>query len=315
VRVVITGAAGFIGAALAARYRAEGAEVIGVDRTRGPGIRAGDILAPQTWADVLDGADLVIHTAAVVSFVAPLPHAWQVNVLGTRRVLAAAAAAGVPRFVHLSSVAVFGYRFPLEVDETFPPQVVGHSYQDTKIASEAVVLAAHAAGEIAATVVRPGDVYGPRSTPWVVKPLALLRSGRAVLPGGGRGLFAPTYVDNLVDGIVLAAGDAGRGQVVTLSDGITVTTGEYFERLAAIGGGRVRTAPAPVARTLARGTGSVERALGRDSELSAATVAYLLRTGSYSIGKARRVLGHDPQVGLEEGMARTARWLQDGSPA
>jgi nucleoside-diphosphate-sugar epimerase len=312
--VVITGAAGFIGAALAARYRAAGAQVRGIDRAPGPGIVAGDTTDPAGWAEQLAGADLVVHTAAVVSFVAPWELAWRVNVLGTARVVQAAVAAGVPRLVHLSSVAVYGFDFPREVDETYPPRVLGLPYQDTKVASEAVVLAAHARGDIDATVVRPGDVYGPRSLPWVVKPLRLLRAGRAVLPGGGRGLFAPTYIDNLVDGIVRASGDPGRGEVFTLADGISVTTGEYFGRLAAIGGGRVRTAPAPAARLLARGLGSVERAIGRDSELSAATIDYLLRTGTYSIAKARRVLGHQPHVLLDEGMARTAQWLRAAGP-
>ena len=132
------------------------------------------------WADALAGVDTVVHTAAIVSTVAPIDKAWEVNVLGTRKVLDAAIAAGVGRFVHLSSVAAYGFDFPENVDETYPVRVSGglSSYTDTKVNSEQVVLAAHAAGEIECVVVRPCDVYGPGSV-WIREPLALVKSGSA----------------------------------------------------------------------------------------------------------------------------------------
>ncbi len=76
----------------------------------------------------------------------------------------------------------------------------GHTYVDTKIASEQVVLQAHAAGEIECTVIRPGDVYGPGSRPWTVLPVDAIRQNRFFLPAMGRGIFSPVYVDNLLDG-------------------------------------------------------------------------------------------------------------------
>ncbi|NED63793.1 NAD-dependent epimerase/dehydratase family protein, partial [Streptomyces sp. SID10244] len=73
---------------------------------------------------------------------------------------------GVGRFIHFSSVAAFGFEYPDNVDETYPVAVNGDVYTDTKVNSEAVVLAAHAAKEIDVTVIRPGDVWGPGSV-WV----------------------------------------------------------------------------------------------------------------------------------------------------
>jgi nucleoside-diphosphate-sugar epimerase len=311
-RVLITGASGFIGRALVQRFAELGSEVVGVDLVADPaaGIVAGSTLQPSAWAQQLAGADLVIHTAAIVSNTAPRTQVWRVNVLGTQRVLQAAVAAGVRRFVFLSSITVWGDDFPDGVTESDPPVIQGRPYADSKIAGEAVVLAAHAAGLIDVTVVRPGDVYGPGSRPWVLIPLAVIRAGRAVLPDGGRGIFTPVYFDDLVDGVVLAAClDAGRGHVFTITAGHGVSNAEYFGRLAAMVGGRVRTVPRGAGIALVAAVGAAERALGRPSELSTATARMMLRRGTYSIAKAQRTLGYQPAVDLDTGMARTRDWL------
>ena len=121
-KVFITGANGFIGKALTARLRELGAEVTGVDLVGDPanGIVEGTTSDPDVWKDALDGVDAVVHTAAIVSTVAPIDKAWEVNVLGTRKVLDAAIAAGVSRFVHLSSVAAYGFDFPDERRRDLP---------------------------------------------------------------------------------------------------------------------------------------------------------------------------------------------------
>lgn len=275
-KVFITGANGFIGKALAARLRQLGAEVTGVDLRPDPanGIVAGNTTDPEAWAAALQGVHTVVHTAAVVSLVAPYDEAWRVNVLGTRRVLEAAMKAGVQRFVHLSSVAAFGFEFPDGVDESYPTHGTGgvSTYHDTKINSEAVVLAAHAAGEIDVTVIRPADVYGPGSV-WVREPLSLVKSGQMVLPNDGQAIFHVVYIDNFVDGMVLAiSSDAAVGQIITLGDAQGVTCGEYFGRLATMAGGKVRTMPLGLAIRLVGTMGAVQRRLGRRSELGAATM-------------------------------------------
>jgi nucleoside-diphosphate-sugar epimerase len=312
--VVITGANGFIARHLSDRLSRAGVAVRGVDLEADPGrgIRAGSTTAPEAWSDMLVGADAVVHTAALVSNVAPLDRIWTVNVLGTSRVVDAAARAGVPHVVHLSSIAAFGHDFPDGVTEDHPPRVTGASYGDTKVAGEAVVLAAHAASRIDVTVVRPGDVYGPGSRPWVLIPIELVRRRQALLPDRGRGIFSPVYVDNLVDGILLALSEpAARGEIFTMTDGVGVTCADYFGRLATLVDGRVTLLPTAVARPLALAVGAAARAVGRESELSGASVAMLLRTGTYSIDKARLLLGYEPAIDLDEGMRRVADWLDE----
>ena len=312
--IFITGANGFIGRTLAERLRSEGHSVRGVDRQASGGVASGDTTEPGAWAELLTGCDVLIHTAAVVSNAVPASEQWRVNVLGTRRVIEAAGRAGVGRFVHLSSVRAFGDRgFPDDVDEAWPVRPDGHAYVDTKVASEQVVLQAHAADEIDVTVIRPGDVYGPGSRPWTLLPLELVRKGQAVLPANGKGIFSPVFVDDLVSGVLAATwSPAGAGQVFTLPGVVPVTVFEFFNHYARMLGVRApRCVPTAVAVALAEVAGRAERLRGRESELNAETVHYLARTGGYSRAKAERVLGWVPVVDLDEGMARTEAWLRE----
>jgi len=311
-RVFITGANGFIGRALAIRLRELGAQVTGVDLAADPehGVIAGSTTDPAAWADALAGVDAVIHTAAIVSNVASVADAWQVNVLGTRLVLQEAAQHGVRRFVHLSSIAAYGFDYQGVIDETYPIRVNGDSYTDTKVNSEAVVMTAHAAGEIPCTIIRPGDVYGPGSV-WVREPLQMIKARQLVLPAGGAGVFHPIYIDDLVDGILLAlSNEAAAGQVFLLTAGHGIPCKEFFGRLAAMAGGSITMLPSAIAVPLAATAGKVLRGLRQPSELSAATMRMLSATGDFSIDKARSVLGFEPRVPFDEGMKRVQAWAR-----
>lgn len=314
-RVFVTGALGFIGRAIADRWRAAGAEVRGVDHVadRALSVVAGDVAAPGEWQRHAAGCDLVVHTAAVVSNALGQDASWRVNVLGTRNVLDAAARGSAQRFVHLSSIRAFSdLGFPDDVDERRPVRPDGAPYVDTKIASEHVVLQAHAGGELACTIVRPGDVYGPGSRPWVVMPLEMIRARAFALPALGRGRFSPVYVDDLVDGIALAAGSpAASGQVLTLSGGETVSTREFFShhhRWAGVRGPLLL--PTPVALAIAHGVAAANRLRRVESEVNPVSMRYFTRRGGYSIAKARALLGYEPAVGLEDGMRRTEAWVR-----
>src|SRR5687767_13403258 len=141
-RVFITGALGFIGRTLSERFAAMGAEVRGVDVTASTdgAVVAGDIRSSGQWQKHVEGCELVIHTAAVVSNTAPPDLFWEVNVLGTRHVVEAARG-GAQRLIHFSSIRAYSdSRFPDGADETHPVRPDGHLYVDTKIASEQVVL-------------------------------------------------------------------------------------------------------------------------------------------------------------------------------
>lgn len=313
---VVTGANGFIGRAFAHRLRERGDTVRGVDLRADPdaGVVAGDVTDPATWQHLVEPGATIVHTAALVSNLPSLAEAWRVNTLGTRRVLDAAVTRGAARVVYLSSVRAFSdLGFPDGVTEAHPLRPDGNPYVDTRIAAEQVALQAHAAGEVDVTVVRPGDVYGPGSRPWTLLPVEMIKANRFLLPAMGRGIFSPVHADDLVSGLVLAADRAeAAGQVFTLSGGVGVETrvffGHYYRMLGRRGPVVMPTAAALALATAAAG---LNRVRGADDETNPTAVRYLCRTGTYSIEKARAVLGYEPVVDLDEGMRRTEAWLRD----
>lgn len=303
-RVFVTGASGFLGRGIADRYRAAGAEVRGVDLVADPafGVVAGDVAERGAWQEAAAGCDLVVHTAAAVTMAGDLAGVYRANVIGTRNVLEAAERGGASRLLHLSTVVTFGFDFPDGVTERDPVQVTGLPYGDTKVAAEQLLLQAHAEGRVPVTIVRPGDVYGPRSRAWALIPVELLRARRLVVPA--RGVFSPVYVDDLLDGLEAAA-RGPAGEVFTLSGGVGVANREFFAPYARFTGRPLPLVPGPVAIA----GGRVAGRLPGFGEMNAFAARYLDRRGTYSIAKAREVLGWSPKVGVDEGLERTVAWL------
>jgi nucleoside-diphosphate-sugar epimerase len=312
----ITGASGFIGGLLRERLSAAGADVRGLDFSTDlkRGIVAADISEPEVWTAALEGAEVVVHAAAAVSDNVTRDVAWRNNVVGTRNVLDAAIAGGAKRFVHLSTVRVYGDAdFPDGVAESYPVRPDGTPFTDSKIAAEQVVLQAQAAGEIECVILRPGDVYGPGARQWTVLAVDAIRGNRFVLPARGEGIFSPLYVDNLLDAIELACTvEDAAGRILTITDGVGVSCAEFFGHYSRmLGKGAPRTIPTLAAVGLAALPEVAARIGGTNPEATRASMRYLARPGTYSIAAAREKLGYEPAVGLDEGMRATEAWLQE----
>ena len=276
-RAVVTGASGFLGSAFARALVAQGADVLGLDLVPGDGeweTRAADLARPGDWEGALKGADLVVHTAARVGEVGTWAQFRAQNAEATRRVVAASADAG--RLLHLSSIVVHGTRFPDPCPEAHPPRPTGNPYTDTKIAAEHAVLAAAAAGRVRATVIRPGDVYGPGSRQWTVRAIEMLKAGRFALVDGDRGVLSPVFADDVVSGGLAAATDAaGLGEVFHVTGGAGVSPRTFFGHYARMLGVCLRSVPPAVARAVAPLVGAASRAAGRPPVLSGRTLEYV----------------------------------------
>jgi nucleoside-diphosphate-sugar epimerase len=281
----VTGAAGFIGAAVCRRLAADGDEPIGVDLAGAD--RRADVADAASTVAALAGADAVVHAAAIVSERGRMEDFVRVNTRGTRNVLDAA---GDRRTVVLASVAGWGYEFAHDLAEDAPPRPCGIPYIDTKGATEVLAL------RRGATVIRPGDVYGPGSQPWVVRPLEMMRAGRFFLPAPGDGIVTPVFVHDLVDAIVRALREPkAAGRAYTVWDGVPVTAREFFRFHArSLGHDDVRLLPAPLLRLAARAAGA-----------GPAAVTFVQRRATFPNTRAREELGWEPRMSLERGMALT----------
>lgn len=313
-KAVVTGSSGFLGSAFARTLRQRDMEVIGIDlqpSTDALAVQA-DLSEPGVWMDAFDGADLVIHAAARVGEIGTRAQFRSQNVNTTTRVIEACERAGVGRLLHLSSIVVHGSSFPDPCPEDHPVQPTGNPYTDTKIASEHAVLAAHAAGRICATVIRPGDVYGPESRQWTVRAIEMMRAGTFALVDGSRGVLSPVFVSDVIAGGLAAAdGEAGAGGVFHIAGGEGVSPREFFGHYARMMGIRLRSVPPTAARVAAPLVAVASRVIGRDPILSGRTLEYVTHPGTYCIKRAEQVLGWRPTVPLAEGMARTERWLRE----
>ena len=231
----------------------------------------------------------------------------RVNVRGTLHVLDGADAAGAASVVHVSSVATWGYDFHSDLSsEDAPARVCGDPYVDTKTASQELALRRGAA------IVRPGDVYGPGSVPWTLRPIEAIRSGTFVLPGRGEGLLTLVYIDDLVDCIVRALiTPEAAGHAVTAWDGAPVTAKDYFDRYAhMLGRGDVRCAPESLLRAAAGLLELRAHVTGKPADVTRDAIRYITRRAVYPNDRAYELLGWEPAVQLDEGLQRTEAWLR-----
>ncbi len=222
-KVALTGATGFLGLSLAERLAAEGHALAALCRAgSAPAARAaltrlgarlveGDLTDPPSLRPLVEGADLVIHSAAIIGYRRRLAVPMRrVNVDGTRALLDACRAARSGRLVHVSSIAAVGVSpapVPLDEDTPYNATLFDAPYFDTKHAAERLVLAA-AAEDLDAVVVNPAAIYGPSLVPGNSSRLvAQIARGRLPLvPEGGLNVVPlPTAVAG-----VLAAARVGR---------------------------------------------------------------------------------------------------------
>jgi nucleoside-diphosphate-sugar epimerase len=238
VRVLVTGATGFIGGRLVERLvREEGASVRALVRNfaNAPRIARfaiemvpGDLLSPVALDRAVAGCDVVFHCA--YGALGPDAERRVVNVQGTESVLAAALAHHCRRVVHVSTMSVYGDPASGDIDETAPRKYTGSAYGDSKIDAENTALGYCDKG-LSVAVVQPTIVYGPWALTWTIKPLQQLQTGRIILVNDGTGTCNPVYIDDVVTAMIAAAGSPeAHKQAFLISGNQPVTWREFFER-------------------------------------------------------------------------------------
>lgn len=322
--ILVTGATGFTGGHLVRALAADGCRVRVIARStaraaglpRGVDVRQADLTDPAAVARAVGGVGTIYHLAAAYREASHDQEGYrQINVGGTLNLLEAAAAAGVQRFVHCSTVGVHGHIAAPPADET-APYAPADPYQRSKCEAEQLALAFARRRGVPVTVARPTAIYGPGDTR-LLKMFRMIARGTFVMLGKRDVFYHMVYVDDLVDGLrLLGTHPAAEGEVFILG-------GDRYYPLATIAGmiARLLGVHHPRLRLPARPfqvAGSVCEAicvrLGVEPPIYRRRVDFFTKSRAFSIAKARRILGYDPRVSLEAGLRCTLDWyLSNGS--
>lgn len=324
-RVLVTGANGFVGSNLVRHLVDAGHQVRAMMQPGTPPAGVDRVAHETAWADLRSpdalraataGIDAVVHLAALLGDFGPLERYTEINVEGTRRLLELAAAAGARRFVLMSSLAIHRYRGHPDGDEDTIADNDAMPYGATKRRGEELMREAHAAGRIETVSVRPGVfLYGPNDVRHFAPLARAIEQGRMPILDGGRARLCTAYVENLVLGVRLCLESPGAaGRTYVIADGETLTWRALIDRIAdELGVRRTRfDLPSryvlPVARALERIVPLVRG--HRDPGLTEYRVRLVSTDIVFRIDRARRELGYEPAFTVEEGIRRTVAWYR-----
>jgi nucleoside-diphosphate-sugar epimerase len=320
-RVLVTGASGFTGGHLARTLAARGYRVRALVRdierardltTAGIELCAGDLTDTASLAAATSGAAIVYNIAAIYRKAGIRASEYSaVNVDGVSPLLQPAAAAGVRRIVHCSTVGVHGDIEHPPADEDAPLRP-GDIYQETKLEGERVARDLAAAHGLELVIARPSGIYGPGDRR-LLKLFRGVARRRFVILGKGQIYYHLTYIDDLVEGFRLCGRvpeAAGRtyilagGEVGTLKELVALIareTGVKPPRL------RLPVWPFWLAGALCE---AVCVPLRVEPPLYRRRVDFFTKSRAFNIARARQELGFEPKVGLREGVRRALEWYQ-----
>jgi dihydroflavonol-4-reductase len=324
VKIAITGASGFIGARLAQVARERGHEVVALGRINNPveAARASSLVAAGVQLQdvdigdaaglqkALESVDLVVHLAAA-QHEANVGEDYfrRINVEGTRTLLESALRAGVARFIHGSTIGVYGSAASGELDETSPTRP-DNMYGVTKLEGEQVALSYN--DRLPVTVIRISETYGPGDNR-LLKLFKAVKKGRFLMIGSGLNVRQLIYVDDLIDGMFRAAErPQSAGEVYVLAGAETLTTRATVDTIASAMGVRPSKLRLPFwpFLVLAVIMETTMRPLGLQPPLHRRRLDFFRKSFYFRLDKSRRELGFSPGVSFADGARRTAEWYR-----
>jgi nucleoside-diphosphate-sugar epimerase len=321
-KILVTGGTGFTGKALVRRLIDMGHQVVALDYKEGLKTReirewgAEVILGSVTDMDVVrravQGVEVVHHVAAAFREMdVPETYYYDVNVNGTRNVFQAALDEGVRKVVSCSTCGVHGNVDHPPAGEDAPIQPADY-YQRTKWEAEPVALEFFQRG-VNTTILRPAAIYGPGDPERFFLIFKRVAKGTFPMFGNGKTLYHPLYIDNLVDAFILAMEDGkGDGEAYLIADEQYLEIEDLVRRVGRSLGVDVKVPHYPVWPVVAVGhvVETVCKPFGIVPPIFPRRVDWYRQNRAFRIEKARRDLGYQPRVGIDEGLRRTAEWYR-----
>jgi nucleoside-diphosphate-sugar epimerase len=323
VKVLVTGAGGFIGSHLVedqlARGRAVQALDISLDRlahrrsAENCSLITGDIRDAELLKKIIPGTDIIFHLASAhLEVNKAASFFWTVNVDAVKSLLDIAHQHGVKRFVHCSSVGVYGplARVPADEETACHPDI---PYEETKLAGEKAVHEFARSKNLDFVILRPAWVYGPRC-PRTLRLFRTIKKRRFVLVGDGQNFRHPTYIADVLDAFELAATkESVVGKTFVIAAAEPIRLRDLVKQIAELQG--VRLPPVRLPLFLMKPVcASVEllcRMAGREPPVSRRSLKFFTEDSAFDISKARKQLGYSPSISLHDGLARTQRYYRE----
>jgi len=319
-KILVTGGTGFTGAALVERLLGLGHQVVALDnkeglrpqalRDMGAEVVIGSVTDEPLVRRCLRGVEVVHHLAAAFREMdVPRDYYDQVNEGGARLVAQAARDEGVRKFIYCSTCGVHGNVERPPADENAPINAADY-YQQTKYNGEVALRPFIDAG-MKATILRPAAIYGPGDPErfWMI--YSRVQKGVFPMFGSGKTLYHPLYIDNLIDAFLLAQEeDKGLGQAYLIADEDYYPIEELVTRVAKAMGKPVRIPHFPVWPVVAAGhvCEKLCKPFGLIPPIFPRRVDWYRQNRAFDIGKAKRELGYQPKVGIDEGLRKTYEW-------
>lgn len=320
--VFVTGGTGFTGSYLCKALKKKGYRVIALVRDKNKAAELeslgiewvkGDLADPESIKDCLNDMDTVFHVAALYRQEGVAKEMFfKVNLEGTRVLLDEAISAGVKRFVHCSTVGVQGEieNPPATEDAPYNP---GDHYQVSKLEGEKLALSYFKEGKLNGVVVRPVGIYGPGDTRFL-KLFRHIYKGNFKMIGKGDVLYHLTFVEDLVEGIILAGETTeASGQIYTLGGNEYMPLNKLVQLIGQIMGKpvskmRIPLWPVYIAALLCE---LICRPFGIEPPLYRRRLDFFTKDRAFDISKAKNELGYQPRVALKDGLMRTTLWYTE----
>jgi len=318
-KILITGASGFIGSHLlkhlAGKKSFQTAGLVrktsNLFRLQGKEYHLLHASLDEPLENIVHGFDIVIHTAALARDWGNYNNFYRTNVEGTVNIVKASIHCGVKRFIHFSSVVVYGFKGNVNTDETKKMKPFSNNYCITKSLTEEKIM--RFKDEIELFILRPSNVFGPFDTSFTYPLYSALEKGLAGWTAGGKTLTSPCYIKNLVQaaGLCLKA-PGGAGEAYNITDGKDILWKEYLKMTADELQKKPPFLPVPAA-LLYRASLILEKGFQlfhsqKPPLITPYRIAQSMRDFSFSIDKAKRLLGYSPSYTTLEGTKESIEW-------
>ncbi len=322
-KILVTGGTGFTGKALVKRLLDDGHEVVSLDykehiktdeiREWGAKVIIGSVTDKKIVEEAMQGVDIVQHLAAAFREMdVPESYYDEVNVGGTQNVLDSAVKHKVKRFIYCSTCGVHGNIDNPPANENAPIQPADY-YQKSKYKAEPIVNSYYKNKGLKTVIIRPTAIYGPGDPERFFMIFKHVAKGHFPMFGNGKTFYHPVYIDNLIDGFVLAMEKENAiGNTYLIADEKYVEIEELVKEVGKAMDIDVKIEHFPIAPLVAAGKifEALYKPFHKVPPIFPRRVDWFRQNRAFDITKAKKELGYIPKIDLSVGLKRTAEWYK-----